>query len=196
MSVQTITPQAVRAQIDAGKPYELIDVRTPAEYANGHAPEAKSVPLDQFDPAAWQGAERPKPLYILCQGGGRAKTAAERCLKAGLPSDQLFVVEGGTNGWIAAGLAVTKEAGAPKVISLERQVRIVVGVLSLAASILVLSGKPLFAIVTAFLGAGLLFAGVTDTCGLAIVLSRMPWNRASGPASSCSVKNSCGIKRG
>jgi hypothetical protein len=69
-----------------------------------------------------------------------------------------------------------------KAISLERQVRIVAGLLVLVGAVLAIAVHPYFAGLSAFIGAGLIFAGITDTCGMAMVLAKMPWNQISGNA--------------
>ncbi len=112
------------------------------------------------------------PVYLLCASGIRATKAAEQLKRAGL--DDVVVVEGGTNAWAAAGLPVVRGR---KTISIERQVRIGAGTLVLIGTGLGWFVHPAFFILSAFVGAGLVFAGVTDICGMAIVLAKAPWNR-------------------
>lgn len=102
----------------------------------------------------------------------------------------LHVLDGGMNAWIQAGLPVER---GPKRISLERQVRIVAGSLAAAGGILALAVNPLFALLPAFVGSGLVFAGVTDTCGMAMLLSRLPYNRPATCDVSAMVE---ALKRG
>jgi rhodanese-related sulfurtransferase len=173
MAVKTIScAEVVRLRRD-GKPMVFIDVRTPGEYAGLHAEGARSVPLDQLDVAALSRADG-EPVYVICQSGGRASRACERLLAAGLTD--VYNVEGGTTAWERAGLPVVRGVGR-KVISLERQVRIAAGTLVLAG--LAVGGvvRAGFLGLSAFVGAGLVFAGVTDWCGMGLLLARMPWNR-------------------
>jgi rhodanese-related sulfurtransferase len=159
---------------------ELIDVRTPAEYAQVHAEGARLIPLDSLDPRAFMTARGPssagRPVFVLCQSGGRAAKAVERFRQAGF-NDVAFV-EGGTVAWERAGLPVVRGEG--KVISLERQVRIAAGSLVLLGATLGWLVHPVFFGLCAFIGAGLVFAGVTDWCGMGMLLARMPWNKRGG----------------
>jgi len=171
--MKTITPVALDHLLTKEPALTILDVRTPMEFAEVHVPQAHNVPLDQFDPADFRTS--PQPIYLLCKGGGRATKAAEKCSKAGI--DNTVVIEGGTQAWIEAGLPV--ERSAVKVISLERQVRIAAGSLVLTGLILAWLVHPYFIILSAFVGTGLIFAGVTDWCGMGLLLAKMPWNKKS-----------------
>ena len=154
----------------------LLDVRTPAEFGGIHASGARNIPLDSIQSIALAGpAPLPKEatLCILCEKGGRATVAAGHFLSAGYPS--VHVVEGGTQAWVAAGLPVVK--GSKGAISIERQVRIGAGSLVLIGVILGFLIHPVFFGLSAFIGAGLVFAGITDWCGMGLLLARAPWNR-------------------
>lgn len=174
---QTISPQELDNLRRAGRPLELIDVRTPAEFRELHVEFARNVPLDRLDPQAVR-AERPagtsEPLYVICRSGSRGKQACEKLLAAGLTN--VVNVEGGTLACEGAGLPVVR---GKKTISLERQVRIAAGFLVLVGAVLSLTVHPYCVGISAFVGAGLMFAGITDTCGMAMMLARMPWNQVS-----------------
>jgi len=175
MEVPMISVAQCLEMIRAGKPLRIIDVRTPAEYGRVHAAGARLMPLDTLDPAAIV-AVRPdpaQPLYVICHSGSRASKACKRLMEAGIAN--VHCVEGGTTAWEAGGLAV--ERGPGKVISLERQVRIVAGALVLVGVILALTVHVAFMGLSAFIGAGLMFAGITDFCGMGILLGKMPWNQ-------------------
>jgi rhodanese-related sulfurtransferase len=176
MSNQTITiaPAEASALVSGGHG-TLVDVRTTAEFREIHAQGAQLVPLDVLDRKAVEAARGANagPLYLLCASGIRATKAAEKLKRAGL--DDAIVVEGGTNAWAAAGLPVIRGR---KTISIERQVRIGAGTFVLAGTALGRFIHPAFYLLAAFVGAGLVFAGVTDICGLAIVLAKAPWNRS------------------
>lgn len=111
-----------------------------------------------------------KPLYILCRSGGRARKAAESLSAAGL--DNVVIVTGGMGACVSCGTPVRKG----KTLSLERQVRIAAGTLVLAGVLLGHFAYDAFFILSGFVGAGLVFAGVTDRCGMALLLARAPWN--------------------
>ncbi len=109
---------------------------------------------------------------LLCRSGARATKAAEKFAKSG--HDIGVVIEGGTLAWIEAGLR--SERGVAKVISLERQVRIGAGSLVVLGVLLRTSCIPYFIGLSAFVGVGLVFAGVTDWCGMGLLLAKAPWN--------------------
>lgn len=171
----TISITTLRGKIAQG-PLTLIDVRTPAEYAEVHIPEARSAPLDSLDPAALEAAgtvARGQPVYVICRTQNRSKLGAAAFEKAGFPD--VVVVEGGTSGWEEAGYPVAR--GARKAISLERQVRIAAGSLVVIGVLLAWLVHPAFIALSGFVGAGLVFAGITDFCGLGLLLARAPWNQ-------------------
>jgi len=186
VSVPTITPRELEGLRTAGRAVDLIDVRTPVEYREVHVAFARNVPLDRLDPAAVQrqrAAPPEEPLYVICRSGSRGRQACERLLAAGV---NVVNVEGGTLACVDAGLPVVR---GQKAISLERQVRITAGLLVLLGAVLGWVVHPAFVGLSAFVGAGLVFAGVTDTCGMGMLLARMPWNRVKEPAATC-----CGVR--
>ena len=173
--MKTIRPADLQELLLREPALALVDVRTPAEFAEVHVPQARNEPLDRFNPeglAASGVIAADKPTYLLCRSGARATKAAEKMTKEGL--DQAVVVEGGTLAWIEAGLPVDR--GAVKVISLERQVRIGAGSLVLLGLIFAWLVHPYFLALSAFVGVGLVFAGITDWCGMGLLLARLPWN--------------------
>lgn len=174
---QTITPKELEILRQAGKQIDLIDVRFPVEFRDVHVEFARNVPLDRLDPQAIQ-AERngnaDQPLYVVCRSGSRGRQACEKLLAAGIAN--VVNVEGGTLACEAAGLPVVRNK---KAIPLERQVRIAAGALVLIGSALGFWVHPYWIGLVAFVGAGLMLAGITDTCGMAMLLARMPWNRVN-----------------
>ena len=171
MSTQTIDASTLPEIIAAGG--TVIDVRTPAEFKSAHVVGATLHPLDQLDAAAFcRNAGIDQPVYILCQSGKRASMAAEQLTSAG--HTQAIVVEGGTLAAIDAGLDIAYGKG---VISIERQVRIAAGLLVLGGTLAGVFVHPGFLIVPGFVGTGLAFAGITDTCGMAMALAKCPWNQ-------------------
>ena len=173
--MKTITPVELQKRLQSYPGLLLVDVRTPAEYAEVHVPQARNEPLDRLRPEKFivSGAlPDGQPAYLLCRTGGCAAKAAEKFAAAG--QDRGVVIEGGTQAWIAAGLPVDR--GTAKVISLERQVRIAAGALVLLGVVLGWLMHPAFFGLSGFVGAGLIFAGITDFCGMGLLLARMPWN--------------------
>ncbi len=180
----TIPPIIGPAELDAllrsGAGVRLLDVRTPGEYETAHISGAYNVPLNTLDEHAGEiRAQVDAPVVLVCQSGVRARRAEEALRGAGMPN--LHVLEGGVNGWVAAGKPVRR--GRER-ISLERQVRIVAGALAATGGLLAVLVNPAYGLLSVFVGGGLVFAGVTDTCGMALVLARLPYNR---PA-SCDVE--------
>jgi rhodanese-related sulfurtransferase len=185
MSVPTISPQQLHELCKAGK-IDLLDVRTPVEFRELHATAARNVPLDRLDPVAVMQARngsKDEPLYVICRSGSRGRQACERFLAAGFPN--AVNVEGGTLAWAECGLPVVR---GQKAISLERQVRIAAGLLVLLGALLGWLLHPAFVGLAAFVGAGLVFAGITDTCGMGMLLARMPWNQVKDTASPCCAR--------
>ena len=180
---KTISPAGLSALLDAGNAHELLDVRTPPEFASEHVPGARLIPLNKLRVEAFLEQHKPgTPIYVLCQAGARASKAIEQFESAGCTD--CVLVEGGTQAWVDAGLPVHRSVR--KVLPLMRQVQIVVGSLSAIGAILALAVNLWFVVVPLFLGCGLVFAGITGTCGMALMLARMPWNRGPGGSSHCS----------
>ena len=172
-AIATINPKDLHDRRQRGEPVALIDVRSPAEHRTVHATGAALHPLDALDPKRVVAEHSPDaPLYVICHSGQRARTACQRFIDAGYTN--VVCVEGGTKAWEQAGLPVERGRAT---MSLERQVRIAAGALVLTGAVLALTVNPWWALLSGFVGAGLVFAGVTDTCGMAMLLAKMPWNR-------------------
>jgi rhodanese-related sulfurtransferase len=150
----------------------IIDVRTPVEFAEVRVSQARNIPLDELKPGLLP-FPKDQPVYLLCRSGQRAMKAAEKFVKQGF--SQTVVVEGGTLAWIEANLPVTRSS--MKIISLERQIRIVAGAIVLAGVLLAHFVDARFIWLSGFVGAGLIFAGITDFCGMGLLLAKMPWNK-------------------
>jgi rhodanese-related sulfurtransferase len=181
-NTSTISVNQLGEQVRQGS-VEIIDVRTPLEFREVHAENAKNVPLSNLDPQEVMKARNgsaQEPLYVICRSGSRANTACEKFSKAGFTN--VVNVEGGTEAWVAAGLPVVR---GKKAMSLERQVRIAAGFLVLVGALLGFFVHPYFLGISAFVGAGLMFAGITDTCAMGMLIARMPWNQVK--EGSCPV---------
>lgn len=177
MNIHTITPQQLGERRAAGQAIHLIDVRTPVEFREVHVEFARNIPLDRLE-FARLAAERSglsSPLYVICRSGSRGQQVCERLRSSG--RTDVVNVEGGTLAWEQAGLPVVR---GKKAISLERQVRVTAGTLVLLGSALGALVHPYWIGLAACVGAGLVFAGLTDTCGMAMLLARLPWNQAAG----------------
>jgi rhodanese-related sulfurtransferase len=168
-------PQAFGALLSDPGTAQLIDVREPVEYACERLTAVRMMPLTQFPQLAAR-LDQARPVYILCRSGNRARLAADQLMALGFAD--VYVVTGGLLACSEAGLPVEK--GPSRMWPLERQVR-------LAAGLLVLIGAGAGALIhpawyglAAFVGAGLTFAGLTDTCAMGMLLARMPWNQRVG----------------
>lgn len=157
----------------ASQPVLLVDVRSGSEFASGHIPSAVNIPMDQIE-GRLDDLDRNLPIVLICQSGKRASMTAgllDSCQR------QVSVLEGGTKAWIQAGLPVV--ASVKTRWSLERQARLGAGMLALTGAVLALTVHPYWVLLCGFIGLGLTFAGLTDICGMGIILEKMPWNRQS-----------------
>jgi rhodanese-related sulfurtransferase len=191
MSVPTITPGDLEELRRRGHAVELIDVRTPVEYREIHAEPARLVSLDSLDPNAIMRARSGSegdPLDTICRMGGRGRQAAERFRGAGYTN--VVHVEGGPLAWERAGLPVVR---GQKTMSLERRVRIAAGSLVVLGTGLGTFVHPAFLGLAAFVGTSLIFAGITDTCAMGMLLVRMPWNRAGESVVGCSTASEASL---
>jgi rhodanese-related sulfurtransferase len=181
MTIASIAPDDLSSRQASGKPVDLIDVRSPGEYAGVHIPGARNTPLDRFDAAAVHAAHDSEagPLYVVCQAGPRAATAAAKLQEAG--ATDVVLVEGGTAAWQRAGLPVIKGKG---VIPVDRQLQIVIGVLVGTGGFLAWFVNPAWALLPAVVGLGLLNAGITGICPMGMLIAAMPWNRGGA---SCAL---------
>ena len=180
MAILTIQPKELQQLREGGKVVDLIDVRTPAEFAGLHAEGATNHPLDQLNPNAIMGARNgsaDQPLYVICQMGGRSMKACEQFVANG--HSNVVNVEGGTMLWEQQGLPVNK--GEKQVMAIDRQVRIAAGSLVVLGVLLAVALSPWIGLgLAAFVGVGLVFSGATNTCGMATMLAMMPWNQVKG----------------
>jgi rhodanese-related sulfurtransferase len=172
-SVSSASSQEVAQQKQSAL---LLDVRTLAEFEEAHIEGAVLHPLHELNPQeVLKLAHDKSACFVICRSGNRARQAADKLAALGLTS--LKVLEGGMSAWEKEGLPVNRGR---KTISLERQVRIAAGSLVFIGAALAYLADPAWVAVCAFVGAGLVFAGVTDTCGMAMVLAKMPWNTRKG----------------
>lgn len=190
MSYTTLDARTVSSRLVSGSAFDLIDVRTPAEYESGHAAGARLVPLDRLDSRTVASLRSPdgRPLYVICKSGGRSRKACEQLVAAGLTN--VINVDGGTEAWIKAGLPV--EGAARRVLPLDRQTQTAAGLLCLAGVIGGAWVNPWLYLLSAMVGCGLLIAGTTGFCGMGVLLARMPWNQARGSSCGC---GSCGTAK-
>jgi rhodanese-related sulfurtransferase len=171
--LQTIDAQTLKKLLEQ-QAVTLIDVREPAEYAAAHIPGATLVPLSKFHPRKVIQDEYTQ-IVLYCRSGKRSTMAAKKLLNAGFA--KVTHLEGGISAWKQAGYPIKVNKNAP--ISLMRQVQIVAGSLVLTGTLLGAFVSPSFLLLSGFVGAGLMFAGITDTCALGMLLAKLPYNQRS-----------------
>ncbi|WP_216900734.1 rhodanese-like domain-containing protein [Synechococcus sp. CCY 9618] len=150
----------------------VIDVREPMEYAGGHIPGSRNIPLSRLGSTDLPDG----PLVLVCQSGKRSRRGLSDLLRRG-HAHPLAELEGGFGAWQAAGLPVGRHARAP--LPLMRQVQIAAGGLVLLGVLLSQVVAPGWIWLSGLVGAGLMFAGISGFCGMARLLAVMPWNRVS-----------------
>ena len=180
---RSVPPRVLQEALRENPQARLIDVRTPTEFREFHVQGAENVPLDRLDAKQASADASPGSIYVVCRSGGRSRQACEKLRAAGVDA---IDVEGGSLACEQAGLPIVR---GKKAISLERQVRIAAGSLVVLGVSLGAFVSPWFLILAGFVGAGLVFAGVTDTCGMGLLLAKMPWNqvRDEGSGAACRI---------
>ncbi len=177
-----VTVAALKDEMSRGRLPQMIDVRTASEYAGGHIPCTINIPMEQFE-ARRKDLRLEDGVLLVCKAGSRAQIVA-----SWLGADaSVRVLEGGTDAWTRSGLEVVISAKTRW--SLERQVRLVAGLLVLSGTALEVSGVHGAIWLALVVGAGLTFAGATDICMMAKLLARMPWNKAR--TNSTQASNPC-----
>ena len=172
-------PMMVHMKQKKEMPLKLVDVRSAAEFADGHARGAVSIPLEDLEITTLKNhlgdiEIESQTLYLMCQSGVRAEQAALRLQRQGLFN--LVVIQGGTSAWQSDGLPMVRSS---KLLSLERQTQIAIGALLMLILFKGLVLHPLFFTLTGVIAMGLIFAGVTAKCSLTTFIARMPWNQVN-----------------
>ncbi len=163
------------SEFDSNVGAQCLDVREPQEYAETHLKLFKLQSLSNLSEKSTATLEKSKRTYLLCRTGNRACQAADKLEKMGFTD--LNVIEGGMGAFEAAGKPLIK--GSSKVWGLERQVRFSAGALVLLGIILAGTVHQGGIFLSIFVAGGLIFSAVTDTCGMGMLLARMPWNQSS-----------------
>jgi rhodanese-related sulfurtransferase len=163
-----VTTQGLHGMLNGGSPPGVLDVRSAAEFATGHVPGAINIPMEELEARL---ADLPAgSLVVVCESGKRAEVAA------GWLGDEsrLTLLEGGTKAWRDGNYPLV--TCTPCRWTPERQVRLIAGLLVLAATILSVLVSARWVYLAMLVGAGLTFAGASNICGMAILLAKMPWN--------------------
>ena len=175
MTIAAIDPRQAKTRLHE---LTVIDVRTPGEYAGGHLPGALNIPLDQLDralPDIRTAAERGE-ILVVCASGARSEKACGQLAEKGVRTATL---SGGTSAWAAQGHELDRPLACDVTTawSMDRQVRLTAGSLVLAGLALGEFVHPAFRLLSAGVAGGLVFSAVTNTCGMAAMLGKLPYNR-------------------
>lgn len=171
--MNTASTRTLKEAIEQGQDAIIIDVRTPPEYRSSHITSAKNLPLGDLSEASLEGiASKDDTVYLICQAGGRSVKALHLLNSFGYSN--VVNVDGGMNAWSNSGYPVLEGT---KSMSIERQVRVAAGSLVVTGVTLSFLIHPGFIGIAAFVGAGLVFSGLTDTCGMGLMIAKMPWIR-------------------
>lgn len=171
--MNSISPSGLLEKVRTGESVELIDVRTPGEFVGLHLELARNEPLGHLDPVKVMQSRTGKaddPLYVVCQSGHRSRLACERFQDAGFYN--VVHVDGGTDGCLKAGLPVIQGLRLSKI---EKDARVLNGAIVLVSALLTYFVDSRFLWLSAFMGAGLIFSGLSGFCGWARILPRLTW---------------------
>jgi len=166
-----IQPKELKARIQAGEALQIIDVRSPMEFAMGHIPGAKNIPLGSIQ-SDIPAVDRTATLVFVCQGGMRSDSACQR-VAANHPN--IYNLVGGTNAWIGDGFEVERNPKSPR--SLDRQTHLVAGLLLATAFALYKTVSPAWIYLALLPTFGLLLDALTGICPMTHILRTMPWNK-------------------
>ncbi|MEN0586785.1 MULTISPECIES: rhodanese family protein [unclassified Kosakonia] len=174
MRYTLVSPQEASVQQQNGA--LIVDIRQADEFRREHLPDAFSLPLD--DVLAGQTVTPGSPdqtVIFHCQSGMRTQQNADALVRAAAPA-KVMILDGGLNNWKREKLPTMQDKRQPR--PLMQQVQIVAGSLILLGVVLGFTLHPNFFLLSGFVGAGLLFAGLSGWCGMALLLAKMPWNRS------------------
>lgn len=171
-AVVDVAPETARQWLERGDTV-LVDVREDFEYAAERIEGAEHAPLSTFDPSAVRRLVGGRRVVFQCRTGNRSKDAALRFRDG---DEGVFHLAGGIEGWKSSRLPTRRSESAPR-IDVMRQVQMTAGSLVLLGVVLGVTVSEWFLLVSGFVGAGLLFAGASGWCGMAMLLGKMPWNR-------------------
>ena len=162
----------------------LVDVREYAEFAGGRIEGAKLLPLGEIE-KRHNELDHSKPVYVMCRTGNRSAQAQKKLKNLGF--ENVVNVAGGFEAWKKEDLPFERDEKAPW--ALERQVRFVAGLFVLIGFLLSVFVHPYLIGISVFIGAGLVFSAITDTCTMGMILLKMPWNRVSQPKQAKTAVN-------
>lgn len=185
-AMQTISPREARVLVDSHPDLKLVDVRSESEFGEEHIEGSINVPIDTIISRASELGCTGAGYVVFCRAGTRAPMAADMLVQAGVPC--VKVMRGGITAWRKEGFEVVKGEGR---LSIERQIRTIAGALVLLGVLLAAFVHPAFVALSGLVGAGLMYAGVTDNCMMGMLLMKLPYNRKAAGArlggGTCSI---------
>jgi rhodanese-related sulfurtransferase len=173
--MNSITPIDLKAKLESGEisKTQILDVRRPGERREVHIEGSRFLPIDSVNIDDVVRLTRGSRTYLLCRSGARSERVQEKLAREGVIDP--IVIDGGILAWENAGLPVVLGDSA---MSLERQVRVAAGLLVVAGTGLGVTVNPSWHFLSGIVGAGLVVAGLTNTCALGTAISKLPWNRS------------------
>ena len=178
MALKSVSPERAREMIDGGA--VLVDIREADEHMREKIPGARHLPVSEVESGESEGFHPGETVIFHCRTGMRTTANAEKL--RGLTDCEAFLVEGGIDEWKKAGLPVAVDRKQP--LPIMRQVQITAGGLIVLGAVLGFTLSPWFHLFSAFVGAGLMQAGISGWCGMALLLKVMPWNRRFASATA------------
>lgn len=173
MTARTVSPSEAQELMKKGS--TLIDIREPAEFLREHIPEAISFPLSEVLLGnKIKNLPVNAPVIFHCLAGSRTIQNEDALIRAADP-ETILLLSGGINAWKSANLPTIEDNKYP--LPMMRQVQIVAGMMIIAGVAMGYSVDKNFFLLSGLIGAGLLFSGVSGWCGMAVLLSKMPWNK-------------------
>jgi rhodanese-related sulfurtransferase len=173
MPIPTITALQASEKMASGA--ICIDIRESCEFQREHIDGAICVPFEQLIANGLSDVQKNRGVIFSCKSGWRTKNASKQLAElAENGAVEIYLLDNGLNGWKSAGFTVIKQK---TVLPIMRQVQIAAGSLVLLGMLLGSAVNPLFYLLSTFVGAGLVFAGITGFCGMAVLLGKMPWNK-------------------
>ena len=171
-AIALVSPAEVKQLMQTDSSVKLLDVRSPLEFSDIHIDGSINIPIDTLMFRLSELGKAGEKYVVLCRTGNRSPMAADMLMQSGL--NAVKVMDGGITGWQKDKFAVIKGQGN---ISLERQVRIIAGSIVLSGIILSLFVSGYFIAIPIFVSCGLIFAGLTDTCLMGMLLMKLPYNK-------------------
>jgi len=170
--MKSITAKELQALRQQDAALQIIDVREAVEYQTEHVGDTQSFPLSRFE-KSMDGVEKDKPVYVLCRTGSRAAQAANLLQNKGC--ENVFLIEGGLEALKSEGAPTIQ--GASRIWAMDRQVRLGAGTMVFLGILGHWFIHPGFLFLSVFVACGLIFSAISNTCGMALVLGKCPWNQ-------------------